>query len=314
MKKTTLCLFAITLCACQTTTADTANNTHQPPAENGAPVTIISLFDSLSHQNKSESNNENIQNRKLPTVDNPSLLSTLPDTLTTLNEPMSAFTYTWLEGLGAGGNPAISYTRQQIEELKQSPWNLTQFTDTDRFPIYRKTALSLEELDNIAAKLALAFNPKEITIQIDMPEDFHDPRFERTKDSISQHSQLSYHGTLDEHSFTINQHGTISLRVRIPYPLEMASPYIKNSGPYSEFLLDSTLDLTDRQAFFTAQTEAMIKNELNTLIPLEAWTIELKEQTNMSITQVEAPYVNVLVYQPFNSKLTLPQQLFASRF
>lgn len=84
--------------------------------------------------------------------------SSLPDDLTTirLNDDIK-LSYTAVGGIGAAGGGSVFYTEKQMEAIKNSRWNLTNFTDEDLFPIYHKASLSKEEMQSMADVICQPF-------------------------------------------------------------------------------------------------------------------------------------------------------------
>ena len=242
-----------------------------------------------------------------------SIQQPLPDDLTTirLNDDIK-LSYTAVGGIGAAGGGSVFYTEKQMEAIKNSRWNLTNFTDEDLFPIYHKASLSKEEMQSMADVICQSFNVSINSIDYYEPVDFHaddfvledSHRYDSTQKSLSVDTDLFY--------LRISEHGSVLLYLDLAYS-DTDTPYSKNPESDLKGYIDKASDSEKNIAFYKREAMMAYDKILKNIWAFNDPLVDVQEISESNIaTNNQLDYSTKLVENMSDG--TLAQQLFAARY
>lgn len=243
-----------------------------------------------------------------------SLQVSLPNDLTMIKQNKDAkFSYTAVGGVGAAGGLYYFYTEKQLEAIKSSRWNLTNFTSDALFPIYHKASLSEADMQSMADAICNYFNATIKSIEYYEPLDFHADDFILTRSHRMDSTQKSLTVDTDLFYLRINEHGTVVLSIDLPYADTTDFPYSKNpDSNYTEYI-DPQANTEKNTAFYQREMLTAYERIFKNLWTLDTPIADIQEVSASSIaTNHELDYWTRL--EENRADLTLSQQLFAASY
>ena len=243
-----------------------------------------------------------------------SLQVSLPNDLTMIKQNKDAkFSYTAAGGVGAAGGLYYFYTEKQLEAIKSSRWNLTNFTSDALFPIYHKASLSEADMQSMADAICNYFNATIKSIEYYEPLDFHADDFILTRSHRMDSTQKSLTVDTDLFYLRINEHGTVVLSIDLPYADTTDFPYSKNpDSNYTEYI-DPQANTEKNTAFYQREMLTAYERIFKNLWTLDKPIADIQEVSASSIaTNHELDYWTRL--EENRADLTLSQQLFAASY
>lgn len=238
----------------------------------------------------------------------------LPDDLTTsMTNELPALSYTVATGFGAAGGSHYFYTDKQLEAIKNSRWNLKNFSNDDLFPIYHKDSLSKDEMMSMAEQICKIFESEINEIRVYEPVDFKSEDFVLTRENRNDKTQRSITVDTDLFYLTINEHGTVDLSVKLAYSDTTNFPYSKN--PESDFsgYIDKDADTEKNIAFFEKAMFDAYNQIFNNVFEFNNPIAEISEASASNIaTTHQLDYFTSLVETIKEGSLS--QQLFATSY
>lgn len=262
---------------------------------------------------KPEDTKEITINEEVKPIINP-LQIPLPDDLKVIkqadNTPLS---YTAQGGVGAAGGSSFFYTEKQIEMLKNSRWNLTNFTDEDLFPIYHKASLTYVQMQAIADVICEYFDVTIQSSQYYEPIDFRSEDYIYQRADRSNHTQKVLNINTNKFYLTINEHGTIWLRINLAYSEESELPYSKN--PESDFsgYIDPQSDTVNNIAFYQREMMTAYEQLFKRLWQFDNPIADIQEASCSHIGTDHQFYYWTKLYES-RTDVSLSQQLFAASY
>lgn len=238
----------------------------------------------------------------------------LPADLTkSMTNEMPALSYTVAMGFGAAGGSHYFYTDKQLEAIKNSQWNLKNFSDGDLFPIYHKDSLSKDEMMSMAEQICKIFKSEIEEIEVYEPVDFKSEDFVLTRENRNDKTQSSITVDTDLFYLRIYEHGTVDLSIKLAYSDTTNFPYSKN--PESDFsgYIDKDADTEKNIAFFEKAMFDAYNQILKNVFELNNPIAEISEASASNIaTNHQLDYYTSLVETIKEGSLS--QQLFAASY
>ena len=238
----------------------------------------------------------------------------MPDDLTVIKQvddtPLS---YTALEGVGAAGGPSFFYTEKQIEMLKNSRWNLTNFTDEALFPIYHKASLTYAQMQAIADAICNYFDVTIQSSQYYEPIDFHSDDYIYQRADRGNHTQKILNIDTKKFYLTINEHGTIWLRIHLAYSEPSDKPYSKNPETGFSGYIGPQSDTVKNTAFYQREMMTVYEQLFKNLWQLDNPIADVQEASCSHINTNHEFYYWTKLYES-RSDVSLSQQLFTASY
>ena len=273
----------------------------------------VALDKEYLHAIKPEDTEEITVDEAVEPLKNP-LQIPLPDDLTVIKQvddtPLS---YTALEGVGAAGGPSFFYTEKQIEMLKNSRWNLTNFTDEALFPIYHKASLTYAQMQAIADAICNYFDVTIQSSQYYEPIDFHSDDYIYQRADRGNHTQKILNIDTKKFYLTINEHGTIWLRIHLAYSEPSDKPYSKNPETGFSGYIGPQSDTVKNTAFYQREMMTVYEQLFKNLWQLDNPIADVQEASCSHINTNHEFYYWTKLYES-RSDVSLSQQLFTASY